>query len=220
MSATAALRAANADLWAQLTAHPFVRAAAAGTLPAAAFDRWLVEDHAFVVGFRRFLGRLLELAPDEPARDLLARGLAALGPELALFRDTARQRGLDLDAEPCPTALGYTAYVMAAPCDGFLVGVTVLYGAEQAYLDAWSAVRAEAQEASPYWGFIDNWSSPAFRAYVDDIAGLLDRLTPQPSPAQQRAFRRVVRFEARFWSAVHEGEGWEGSPAAPERPAH
>ncbi|MPZ88006.1 MAG: transcriptional regulator [Nitriliruptorales bacterium] len=213
MSTAEALVAANRDLWTRIATHPFVRATADGSLPRETFDRWLVEDHFFVVGFRRFLGRLLELAPDEPARDVLAGGLAALAPELELFRREAAARGLDLGSEPCPTNLGYTAFCQAAPSDGFVVGLTVLYGAESAYLDAWTAVRERAAASSPYWGFIDNWSSSAFRAYVADLAALLDRVTDgAPGHAEQRAFSRVVRFELRFWHAVHAGERWEDDP--------
>lgn len=209
MSAAAALLDANADLWPRIVTHPFVAACGDGTLPPATFDRWLVEDHAFVVGFRRFLADLLAIAPDEDARDLLAGGLAALTPELELFRGQARERGLDLDAEPCPTALGYTAFVRAAPADGFTTGLTVLYGAEKAYLDAWSAVREQAAAHTPYQDFIDNWSSPAFAAYVAAIAALLDRVAgPALDVSARRAFRRVVRFELRFWDAVHAGESW------------
>jgi thiaminase/transcriptional activator TenA len=186
--------------------HPFVRAAADGTLPRQSFDRWLVEDHHFVVGFRRFLARLVELAPDEAARDLLAGAQVALQAELDLFRAQAETRGLDLTAEPGPTTLGYTSFLLAAPADGWPVALTVLYGAEKAYYDAWSTVRAEAEASSPYWSFIDNWSSPAFGAWVDDLAGLVATLPP--SPETDRAFDRVVRFELRFWDAVHRGEEW------------
>lgn len=197
----------QAALWPSLTGHPFVVATGDGTLPAEVFDRWLVADHAFVVGFRRFLGRLLELAPDEAARDVLAGGIAAISPELALFRDEAVRRGVDLGAEPGPVALGYTAFVQASPGDGWAAGLTVLYGAERAYFDAWSAVRSRAAADSPYAGFVDNWSSPAFGAYVDALAGLVDDLGG-PSPLQSRLFGRVVRFERRFWDAVADGDPW------------
>lgn len=209
MNAAARLLDANADLWPRIATHPFVAACGDGTLPAAAFDLWLREDHFFVVGFRRFVADLLALAPDEDARDLLAGGLAALTPELEMFRRELHQRDLDLDAEPCPTTLGYTAYVRAAPSDGFITGLTVLYGAEKAYLDAWTTVRERAAADSPYRRFIDNWSSPAFRDYVTQIAALLDRLAgDDPGALARRAFRRVVRFELRFWDAVHAGERW------------
>jgi formylaminopyrimidine deformylase / aminopyrimidine aminohydrolase len=210
MSAVEQLEASAAGLWQRIPAHPFVTAAADGSLPGEAFDRWIVEDHHFVVGFRRFLGRLLEVTAEEEARDLLAGGIAALTPELELFRGEARHRGLSLDTEPGPTTLGYTAYIQAAPADGAMVGWAVLYGAEKAYHDAWLAVRATAQESSPYWRFIDNWSSAAFGEYVTAIGRGLDRLAGDGplEPAVMRAFSRVVRFELRFWDAVHAGERW------------
>ncbi|MEX2620874.1 MAG: hypothetical protein WD250_11725 [Egibacteraceae bacterium] len=210
MSLARALLDDHADLWSAITAHPFVVGAADGSLPPAAFDRWIVQDHHFVVGFRRYLGRMLELAPDEAARDLLSAGLVALAPELELFRDAARTNGLDLEAEPNPTTLGYTAFVQASPADGFLVALAVLYGAERAYHDAWTAVRRQAERSSPHWRFIDNWSSPAFGRYVDEIGATMDRLGGGGDDARvARAFRRVVRFELRFWDAVHDNETWE-----------
>lgn len=209
MSTTTELVASHRDLWDRITAHPFVREAGDGSLPAAAFDRWLEQDHLFVIGFRRFLARLVELAPDEPARDLLAAGLGPLRAELDLFREELGRRGLDPAAEPSPTTLGYTAYLLASPADGYAVGLTVLYGAELAYHDAWSTVRERAREDSPYWGFIDNWSSPAFGGWVAEVGDLLDRALPDgPDPGARTAFGRVVRFELRFWDAVHAGETW------------
>lgn len=208
--ASALLHERNGELWAQITRHPFVVAAADGTLPEAAFDRWIVQDHHFVAGFRRYLGRMLDLAPDEDARDLLAGGITALTPELEIFRAAAAQRGLDLADEPSPTTLGYTAYIQSSPSDGFLVALTVLLGAEKAYHDAWAAVRAQARESSPYWPFIDNWSSEAFADYVAAIAATLDRLAgDEPDAACAAAYSRVVRFELRFWDAVHAGERWD-----------
>ncbi len=183
------------DLWAAITAHPFIRAAADGTLTPAAFGRWLVEDHHFVVGFRRFLARLVEIAPTEAARDLLAAGLGVLQAELDLFRAEAAERGLDLETEPSLVTLGYTSYLLAAPADGWDAALTVLFGAEKAYFDAWSVARATADRASPYWRFIDNWSSPAFGDRVDGVAAMLTR-------ADHRTFRRVVRFELQFWDQL------------------
>lgn len=203
------LVADNADLWRLLPAHPFLAATGRGTLPAEAFDRWLVEDHHFVVVFRRFLARLLALAPDEPARDLLASGLAELTPELVLFRAAAAERGLDLDTEPGPTGLGYACYLLASLEDGFRSGLVVLYGAERAYADAWTAVRERAVADSPYRSFIENWSAPAFTDYVAELGTLLHRVTDgRAAEPERRAFRRTVRLELRFWDAVYTGETW------------
>lgn len=204
MTVAAELVAEQAELWHRLTAHPFVAAVAEGTLPAAAFDRWIVADHGFVVGFRRFLAKLLALAPDEPARDLLASGLVALTPELALFRRAAVERGLDLSAAPGPTALGYTSYLQSSLDDGWQVALTVLYGAERAYSDAWRAV-ADGAAASAYTPWVDNWASDDFAAYVDALGTLLERAGGRP---RHDVFGTVVRFELRFWDAVHLGDTW------------
>ena len=197
-STSETLLAGAAAEWRSLAAHPFIVATADGTLPAASFERWLVADHHFVVGFRRFLARLVELAPHEAARDVLAGGLGALQAELDLFRAEARARRLDLDAEPSLTTLGYTAFLLASAADGGPTALTVLFGAEKAYFDAWSAVRSRTDPTSTYWRFVDNWSSPAFGAWVDDVAALVDEL---PSP-DHRTFARVVRFERAFWDDV------------------
>jgi len=205
VSTSSELLAAERDLWTTMARHPFLLAAADGSLASETFDRWLVEDHHFVVGFRRFLARLVELAPTEDGRDLLVAGLGALQAELNLFRAEASTRGLDLDTEPSLTTLGYTSYLLASPADGWDAAVTVLFGAEKAYFDAWSTVRAGADPSSPYWRFVDNWSSPAFGEWVDGIGGLVDAL----ARPDHRSFRRVVRFELAFWDAVHSGaERW------------
>ena len=161
-TAAAELLAGSRAPWAQLSAHPFVAQAGDGSLRRATFDRWLIADHFFAVGFRRFLTGLVTLAPDEHAADTIAAGLGALQTELDLFRREAATRGLDLDVEPGPTVIGYTAFLRASLQDGYPVALTVLYGAEKAYFDAWSAVRATASRESDYWRFVDNWSSPAF----------------------------------------------------------
>src|SRR5205823_14714867 len=133
-----------------------------------------------------------------------ATGMASVQKELDLFRREAGNRGLDLATEPSPTTLGYTSYVSASLADGYPVAITVLYGAEKAYYDAWAAVRAGAKRGSPYWSFVDNWSSDAFAGWVAAVARLLDATAPTgPTPAMCVAFDRVVRFELRFWDAVH-----------------
>ncbi|HWB71996.1 MAG TPA: hypothetical protein VG452_07245, partial [Egibacteraceae bacterium] len=71
-------------------------------------------------------------------------------------------------------------------------------------------VRARTDNASPYAAFVRNWSSEGFRAYVDALGRLLDRLVASPlQPSVAGAFSRVVRFELRFWDAVHAGETWD-----------
>lgn len=201
---TNALLAGEATNWKRILDHPFVAGTSAGTLPRTSFDRWLIEDHFFVVSFRAFLTALAEVAPDDTARDVLAGGLAALTPELELFETEAAVRGLDLTGEPSLLTLGYSSYLLASVRAGWPVGITVLYAAEKAYYDAWASVRDSTGPETPYAGFIANWSSPEFAAYVDQLGALVDR--ERLTDELQVAFGRVVRFEIAFWDLVTQRE--------------
>ncbi|TWD80089.1 thiaminase/transcriptional activator TenA [Kribbella amoyensis] len=194
------LLAGQESAWKRILTHPFVTRTSAGTLPRARFDRWLTEDYFFVLAFRAFLRELSTIAPDDAAREVLAGGLAALEPELALFEAEAAERGLDLAVEPSLLNLGYSSYLLASVHAGWPVGITVLYAVEKAYYDAWASVRDTTGPDTPYAGFVANWSSPEFAAYVEQLAGLVDR--EQPAAELTLAFDRVVRFELAFWDLV------------------
>ena len=187
--------------WKRILDHPFVARTSDGSLPAATFDRWLVEDQYFVLSFRAFLEALIAVAPDRQARAVLADGLAALVPELALFESEAARRGLDLTTEPSLVNLGYSSYLLASVREGWPVGITVLYAVEKAYYDAWASVRDTTGPDTQYAGFIANWSSPEFSAYVDRLGALVDR--EELTEPMVLAFDRVVRFELAFWDLVH-----------------
>lgn len=203
MSCADALVAGAGQRWTVLAEHPFVLATADGTLPEGSLDRWLLEDHEFVVQFRRFLAGVLVLAPDERARDVLAGGLAALTPELELFRAQLADRDLDPATHtPSATCLGYGGWMLASLNDGYDVALAVLHGVERAYLDAWTAVR-ERSVGQQYAEFVHNWSSPEFAAWVRAVAALLG--DGAPTPGQRRAYARVTEWEHAFWDTVHTG---------------
>ena len=198
---TRALLTAQAAAWQRILDHPFVSRTSAGSLPKATFDRWIAEDYFFVLSFRRYLEALSSVAPDEEARKVLAGGSAALIPELALFEQAAEERGVDLTVEPSLLNLGYSSYLLASVQEGWPVGITVLYAVEKAYYDAWASVRDTTGADTQYAGFIANWSSPEFAAYVEQLGELVDR--EELTPDLTRAFDRVVRFELAFWDLVH-----------------
>jgi thiaminase len=197
---TRALLSGQETAWKLILEHPFVAQTSAGTLPRSAFDRWLVEDHYFVRSFRSFLSDLVAIAPDDDARDVLEGGLAALVPELALFEAAAAERGLDLEAEPSLLNLGYSSYLAASVLADWPVAITVLYAVEKAYYDAWASVRDTTGPDTQYAGFIANWSSPEFAAYVEQLGVLVDR--EELTADLTLAFDRVVRFELAFWDLV------------------
>ncbi|MCX2726318.1 hypothetical protein OO015_02275 [Thermomicrobium sp. 4228-Ro] len=152
-------------LWQAMTHHPFVRELATGQLSRERFDFWVQQDYLFVQAGIRFVAFLIARAPDEELRRGLLDAAVAFRNELALFEDYARTNALPLDVEPTPVCLGYASFLLATAATGSLAeALTVLWGGEKAYYDAWSTVRATLGLAEPYARWIENWTSPQFAA--------------------------------------------------------
>ncbi len=206
------LVAANRPVWQAMAAHPFVLGVADGSLPAAAWRAWVQQDRVFVLEERRLAGALRAHGPPPALEGLCEQLEAALAHEAATFAAEAQRLGFPADAEPWPICLGYTSYLLEAARDGLLEGLTALLGAERAYLDTWTAVRASSQPDSPYHAWIQNWTSEEFRAFVGELGRLLDELAGAPPPALasrlQLRFARVARFELAFWEMAWKGWDW------------
>jgi len=76
--------------------------------------------------------------------------------------------------------------------------LAILFGVENSYLAAWSAL----PPSGPYAEFIERWSSPDFAAYVAALGELVER---QPHEAAQECFNRVLMHEREFWKMSWEG---------------
>lgn len=114
---SASLPDACPDEWARAISHPFVQAAADGTLPAERFHRWIRQDRLFVIALRGFIRSLLQRAPSDDRLGLEA-GLAALEPELELFSATAARERIDLHEAPAPDGV-YAKWIDNWTSDAF-----------------------------------------------------------------------------------------------------
>ncbi|RBY76449.1 TenA family transcriptional regulator [Geodermatophilus sp. TF02-6] len=180
------------EAWRRATRHPFLDAVRDGTVPAAAFDTWLVQDARFVADLLRFQARLLARAP-RPAQAVVAGGLVALVEELDWFDEQAAVRGLDLGAPALPATAAYAD--LLARLDDADVGtaLTALWTIERTYLDAWSYARPGAPAFRP---FVEHWTVPAFATYVSGLEAAADAV---PAPEPDAVFAEVVAAEAAFW---------------------
>ena len=181
--------------WQAATVHPFLDGVRDGTLPAAAFDAWLQQDHLFVGDLLRFQAHLLSTAPRQ-AQAVLAGGLVGLESELSWFETQAARRGLGLQAPRHRTTEAYRLELEHLLSEPFEVGVTALWALEQAYLEAW---RGAAPGSPPYHEFVEHWTQPGFAAYV---AGL--EVHSGAGPREEAAWLRIVRLEHEFWGMAGE----------------
>jgi thiaminase len=177
--------------WARATRHPFLLGVRDGTVPAPAFERWLVQDRHFVGDLLRFQARLLARAP-RAAQAVLASGAVALVEELDWFEIVAARRGLDPDAPRLP---GTTAYAeLLGRLDGADVpaALTALWAVERVYLDAWTTA---APGAAEYAEFVAHWTTPGFAGYVDGLARAADALGGR----HDDVVLEVLDAEVAFW---------------------
>jgi thiaminase/transcriptional activator TenA len=193
---TAALVRKAGPLWSEATHSRFLEALSAGTLPPAAFQRWLAQDYLFAQELIVFQAILVAKAPRDCHKPLIS-GLVALDNELEWFGSHVRLN--DLDLRPHPICRRYTDFlVRCAYTEPHPVLLAILFGVEAAYLTAWSAF----EPAGPYAEFIERWSSASFAQYVGALRTLTERY---PHEAAQERFNDVLRHEREFWTMSWEG---------------
>ena len=209
MSASRLLLAHSSPLWPRVLKHPFVHAVADGSLDRDAFARWMVADYAYNLEYRRFLAGLITIAPTSWDADVIAEGLPSHKGDIELIRQVAVRHGIDLDVEPGPTVIGFSAYLHSLLQRGYEVALAALFSSEMVYYDGWSSVRGQASWENLYWPFIETWSSQFFADWIAGLSRLIDASAPDgPSMPMFVAFDRVVRFELLFWTGIYAGETW------------
>jgi thiaminase/transcriptional activator TenA len=191
--------ARHEEAWREATLHPFLDAVHEGTLPAGAFETWLVQDYLFVVDGLGFQSRLV---PRAPRRDqaLLIGGLVALEAELGWFEEKAQERGLDLGATHHPSNAAYRDHLITLESASYPAAITALWALERAYLDAW---RSAVPGHPDYREFVEHWTTPEFEKYVSGLEDAADNALKTTNEEGQReaerAFLEIARLERGFW---------------------
>ena len=192
--------------WDEATSNAsFIAGARDGSLSERSLQRWLVQDRHFIDGLYQAQSRVIPLVTGEARRTLL-NGVVALQEELDWLGDRASHLGLDLADEPVDDCLAFTDYLQTLAFVAPPVALTAVWAVERSYFDAWSAARPGA---APYREFVEHWSNDGFRAYVSALHRAANDALRGAAAAEhagaQRAFRRVMRFERRFWAMTSAG---------------
>ena len=199
------LIAAHAATWTAATRHPFLDAVREGTLPEPAFRAWLRQDHLFVADLLAYQARLLARAPRRD-QGLLAGGLVALEAELGWFEAQASRWGFRLDAARHPVTDAYRVHLEALQNGNYAAALTALWTGERAYLEAWSGA---APGAGPYREYVEHWTAPGFRAYVQGLEAAAAAAIEADGAAAaeaERAFGETAALERGFWSMAWAAE--------------
>ncbi|MCX2929380.1 TenA family protein [Mycobacterium sp. CVI_P3] len=202
MTLSAQLWADNADLAAEVLAHPFVRGIADGSLPRERFATYVAQDAYFLESFARAYALALARSPDTSTLLALADLIAGVRDELNLHASYAESWGIDMAGEqPLAATSAYTEFLLAT-AGTQQTGVIYAAMTPCMRLYAWLGQSLDPDCAGPYGHWVQTYADPEF----EKIAHLLERLLDdeaEDTPPVRRAYRRAMGLELEFFEAAH-----------------
>ena len=218
MSATDALWEDMAPVYAAIMAHPFVRGLTDGSLPEDAFARYVVQDALYLRDYARALALCGVRAGDVDDLRMFCRHAAeAIDVERELHDRLMGELGLDPEAaaaaEPSPTCLGYTSFLLQA------CAVRERHEAVAAVLPCywiyWEVGKALLAAGSPdprYAAWIAAYGGEEFaaaaRGAIAACGRALEGIGEERLASARRHALTAARYEWMFWDAAWRGEAW------------
>ncbi|TFK32031.1 hypothetical protein BDQ12DRAFT_729029 [Crucibulum laeve] len=203
----------------------FLTDAGAGTLPPDRLALWLSQDRIYAAhAYPKFIGSLIARIPFSHRHGINSREelknqeilklfvfcLENIVREVAFFNATAERWNLKLEGwKNRKGTRDYVAEMVKIADEGLVEGLVFLWAMERVYLDSWSHVQAQlhqnnlATSNSPVVALTENWTSPDFVAFVNDIGVVVDGLGITPSSEKwkraEEIWARVAELEVNFW---------------------
>lgn len=206
------------DIYAGILAHPFITGLTDGTLPAEAFAFFLLQDGLYLERFASALAAVASRAPTTAAMGMFARHASdtvkverelhsALLPALGISAARAA------DAEPAPTNLAYTSYLLATIRGGsYAEGIGAVLPCYWIYREVGKELVRQGSPDPRYQRWIDTYGGDEFGEVVRDVIAEADRVGASLSEAERalvgRHFRITSRYEWMFWDMGYRKESW------------
>lgn len=206
------LRAACATDWSDYTWHAFCRQLSAGTLPLAAFRRYLVQDYLFLIHFARAKALAVFKAESiEAMRDKTA-GIAATLSESLMHLKYCEGWGLSqaevLGTPESAETVSYTRYVIDRGLAGDILDLEVaLVPCTVGYAEVALRMLADPDRrvaGNPYQSWIDTYAAESYQKLARGAAARIDALGESHGGEARfkvlsATFSEAARLEQRFW---------------------
>ena len=206
------------DIYDAILVHPFLLGLADGSLPQEAFSFYVVQDALYLRSYAQALAILAGRAPDTAATEMFARHAAdVIAVELTLHGTLLADLGIDPKvaerAQPAPTTLAYTSYLLATAHGGsYAEGVGAVLPCYWIYWEVGKQLYRRGSPEPRYQRWIDMYSGEEFGEVVQSVLDVTDRLGPELAPAERalvhRHFRATTRYEWMFWDMGYREESW------------
>ncbi|HEX4661738.1 MAG TPA: thiaminase II [Streptosporangiaceae bacterium] len=201
-----------------ILAHPFVTGLTDGTLPHDAFAFYVVQDVLYLQRYAQALAAVASRAPDTAGTEMFARHAAdVIAVEQTLHGSLLAGLGIDpaaaATAEPAPTTLAYTSYLLATAHGGsYAEGVGAVLPCYWIYWEVGKELLGRGSPDPRFQRWIGTYAGVEFGETVRGVLDIADRLGPGLSPAERtqmhRHFRTTSRYEWMFWDMGYRKQGW------------
>jgi thiaminase (transcriptional activator TenA) len=206
------------DIYGAILAHPFLTGLTDGTLPAESFGFYVVQDALYLRDYARALATVASRAPTAGAMRMFASHAAeAIAVELELHGALLRELGIPSemlrDAEPAPTNLAYSSYLLATVRGGsYAEGVGAVLPCYWIYAAVGKELIGRGSPDPRYQRWIATYGGDEYGEVVADVIAELDRVSlglSDDERARVRShFRATSRYEWMFWEMGWVKESW------------
>ncbi len=217
-SFTAQLWHGITGVYAAILAHPFLTGLADGSLPRDAFAFYVVQDALYLQRYAQALAVVATRARDTSATEAFARHAAdAIAVERTLHGSLLADLGINPEtaaaAQPAPTTLAYTSYLLATvSCGSYAEGIGAVLPCYWIYWEVGKKLLRRGSAEPRYQRWIDMYGSEEFGESVRTVLAITDRLAPDLGPAEQARvhghFRTTSRYEWMFWDMGYKKQAW------------
>ncbi|HWG62219.1 MAG TPA: thiaminase II [Streptosporangiaceae bacterium] len=216
-SFTAELWRGIPDVYSAILAHPFLTGLTDGSLPHDVFAFYVVQDALYLQQYARALAAVASHAPDTAATEMFARHAAdVIAVEQTLHGSLLADLGIDpatvAEAEPAPTTVAYTSYLLAAVSTSYAEGVGAVLPCYWIYGEVGSELLRRGSPDPRYQRWIATYGGEEFGDAVRQVLAVTDKLAPDLAPAERkrvhRHFRTTSRYEWMFWDMACRKERW------------
>ena len=207
-----------ADVYRAILAHPFVTGLADGSLPHDAFAFHVVQDALYLPRNAKALAAVASRAPDAAGTEMFARHAAGvIAVEQTLHRALLASLGIDpaaaAAAEPAPTTLAYTSYLLATIGGGsYAEGVGAVLPCYWIYWEVGKELLRRGSPDTRYQQWIDMYAGEDFGEIVRGVPAVANGLGPGLAPCERarvhRHFRTSSRYEWMFWDMGYQKQSW------------
>ncbi len=206
------------DVYGAILAHPFVTGLTNGSLPHDAFAFYVVQDALYLQRYAGALAAVASRAPDAAATEMFARHAAdVIAVEQTLHSSLLADLGIDPatagSAEPAPTTVAYTSYLLATIHGGsYAEGVGAVLPCYWIYWEVGQELLRRGSPDPRYQKWIDTYGGEEFGETVRGVLAVANALGPGLAASERgrvhRHFRTSSRYEWMFWDMGYRKETW------------